>query len=101
MLKAFNRLRSKFYGIREWWMAKSPAEKWITISDLGRIMCESIGIRVFSDMKNYWYTASCGVCAFLYFGLEFYTVQYNLRRNEFVKAIENIYLVGAVVGVCF
>lgn len=81
-------------------MIRSPSEKWYTIRDFGQLLCELIGIRVFSDMENYWYTASCGVAAFIYFALDFYTIQYYLRRSDFVKVIECTYLVGAVVGVC-
>lgn len=97
--KAYKNLVLSIRGVRRSWMAKSPPEKWNTIHDFGQSLCELIGIRVFSDMKNDWYTASCGVCAFIYFALDFYTIQYYLRRNDFVKVIECTYLVGAVVGV--
>ena len=95
----FKALRSKLHSICEWWMEKNPAEKWIAISDFGRIMCESIGIHVFSDMKNNWYSASCGICAAIYFALNFYTIQFYLRRNEIVKIIECTYFIGIVIGV--
>lgn len=97
--QAFKRLLTKIRGIRQWWMSKSPRYKYETIHNVSRVVCASIGIRVFSDQRNYWYTASCGVCAVIYFALDFYTIQYYLRRNEFVKIIECTYLIGIVIAV--
>lgn len=99
MKTPFKWLLSKLWQIQEWWCSKDPKQKWDLLHDFGRVMCESIGIRIFSDMRNYWYSASCGVCAFLYYLLEFYTIQYYLRRNQFIEAIECISLVCAVFGV--
>lgn len=99
MLTPYKWLRSKLWRTQEWWHSKDPEQKWDTIHEFGRIICELIGIRVFSDMKNYWYSASCGVCAFVYFALEFYTIQYYLRRSDFVEATQCAYLICAVVGV--
>lgn len=99
MFQIFKRLRSKIHGIRQWWMAKSATEKYEKIRICSRLICELIGIRIFSDMKNYWYTVSCGVCAIIYFSLDFYTIQYYLYRREFVKIIECTYLFGIAIAV--
>lgn len=98
-LKAYKKLVLNIRGAQRSWKIKSPSKKWDTIHEFGQLLCELIGIRVFGDMENYWYTASCGVCAFIYFALDFYTIQYYLRRRDFVKVIECSYLVGVVVGV--
>lgn len=92
-------IRSKLNQMYDWWHAKNPKQKWDTIDDFNRVICESIGIRICTDMKNYWYTASGGVCAVTYFILNIYTVQYYLRRNEFDKIVECTYLIGFAVGV--
>ena len=88
-----------FHRLNEWWRAKNPREKWISIDIFGRRICESIGVRAYTDQKNYWYTASSGVAAGLYFALNIYTIQYYFHRNQFDKIVECTFLVGAVIGV--
>lgn len=97
--QAFKSLLTKIRGIRQWWLIKSPSEKFEAIRVISSMVCESIGIRIIRDQKIYWYTASCGVCAIIYFALDFYTIQYYLRQNEFVKIIECTYLFGIVIAV--
>lgn len=99
MFNPFKSLKMKFWLVLRWWRAKSPSEKWIDICGLCRLFCELIGIRNFSDMRNYWYTASAGVVFLAYLSLNFYTIQYYLLRREFVRVIECIYLFGPIVGV--
>lgn len=98
--KAFKTLRLKIRDIQALWRTKCPAEKWNAIRDVGRMISNLIGIRIFSNLDNYWYTASCGVCAIIYFSLNFYTIQYYMRRSEFIKIIECTYLFGIVIAVC-
>lgn len=99
MINPYQWFRTQLRKIHDWWHTKNPKQKWDTIHDFGRIICDSIGIRIFSDMKNDWYTASATVCAIIYFVLNFYTIQYYLHRNDFVKIIECTYLIGFAVGV--
>lgn len=92
-------LRATLHEIRNWWLNQRPAHKWMLISDFGRMICETIGIRNFSDMKNYWYTASGGVCLLIYTILDVYTIYYHWRRNEIIKIAECSYLIGYSIGV--
>lgn len=85
--------------IKEWWQAKNPHQKWHTIDEFGKLICESIGIRTYTDMKFYWYTASSGVTAAIYFALNIYTIQFYFYRHEYDRIIECTFLVGAVIGV--
>lgn len=57
-------------------------------------MSELIGIRVYTDMKNYWYTATSAVLITIHFILTAYTIQYYFRRNEFVRGIECTCFIG-------
>lgn len=100
MFSPFRAPRLKIQRIREMWQAKSPSEKWDSMYNSGRMMCDFIGIRVLSDMHVNWYSASCGISAALYVFMNIYTVQYYVRRNEFIKGMECTFLVGLVVGVC-
>lgn len=101
MFNPFRVVGIKFRYYWCWWRTKSPSEKWIAICGINRLFCELIGIRIFSDMKNYWYTFMSGVCFLVYLSLTFYTIQYYLFRREFVRVIECIYLIGPIVGVCY
>lgn len=99
MFATFKPLKWNINRIKGWWQAKSPRQKWIAMELFGRRICELIGIRTYTDMKNYWYTASSGVTAAIYFALNIYTIQYYFYRNEFDKIVECTFLVGAVIGV--
>ena len=96
---ALKKIQLKYQNAREKWMAKTPWQKWKFFYSLGKASSELIGIQVYSDMKNYWYTAIPGVCILMYFLLNFYTIQYYFHRMEFVRLIECIYLIGPIVGV--
>lgn len=99
MFAPFEQLRLKIGRIQDWWQVKSPHQKWIAMEVFGTRILGLIGIRTLTDMKNYWYTASSGVAAALYFALDIYTIQYYFHRDEFDKIVECTFLVGAVVGV--
>lgn len=86
--------------IHEWWSNKIPAEKWETIISIAKISGNLVGVRVFSDLRVYWYSASPGICIGIFYLLNLYTIQYYMRRGAFVRGMECTYLIGAVVGVC-
>lgn len=88
-----------FRRIHEWWSNKSPAEKWESIIGIAKTFGNLVGVRVFSDLRLYWYSASPGVCIGIFYLLNLYTIQYYLRRGSFVRGMECTYLIGAVVGV--
>lgn len=91
---------SLFRRVHKWWTTKSPSEKWDSIIGIAKISGDLDGIRVFTDAKVYWYTATPGVCIGVFYLLNLYTIQYYMRRGEFVRGMECMYLIGAVVGVC-
>lgn len=99
MSNPFQTLRSKIQRTQEWWQIKSPAEKWDFIYKIGKVLSHSVGIRVYSDMKVYWYSLSCGLMITIFFTLDLYTIQYYIRRNAFVRGMECTYVLGVVVGV--
>lgn len=99
MLQLFRKLKLKYQRIRIQWQVKSPAEKWDCIINLGKIFGDWIGVRMFGDMKIVWYSALPGICGVIFFLLVLYTLQYDLRRGAFVKAMECTYVVGIVVEV--
>lgn len=94
MLNTFGILQSKYRNIRKKWQEKTPKRKWDFIFNIGRVMSELIGLRIFSDMKIYWYTASSAVLLTLNYFVTAYTIQYYFRRSEFVRGIECTCFVG-------
>lgn len=99
MFNPFTKLNGKLRWFSQRWQVKNPKEKWFAISKFARIIHELVGVRLFSDRKNYWYTATPGICGAMYFLLNTYTIQYYLFRKEYVQLIECTYLVGPVVAV--
>lgn len=93
-------LKSKFHRIRDWWKDKTPAQKWDTIMKIGIVPGHLIGVHLFCDLINTWYSASCGLMIAMFFVLNSYTIQYYLRRGAVVRGMECTYLLGVVVGVC-
>lgn len=93
-------LKSKFNRILNWWKHKTPAQKWDSILLLGIIPGHLIGVHLFCDLLINWYSASCALMIAMFFTLNFYTIQYYMRRGAFVRGMESTYLVGVVVGVC-
>lgn len=81
LLKNFQTNRAK-------WQRKTPKEKFDDLYRLGDKMCRLVGIRIFSDMKVYWYTASDGIMYAIYFLLVIYTIDYYTKRGEFLRGLE-------------
>lgn len=101
MLNPFGSFQSRYKDFKEKWHNKTPKEKWQSVYNFSKMTCEIIGIRVLSDIKNYWYTISCGLDGILYFVLVTYTVQYYFRRGEYIRSMECTCLIGIVVLVSF
>lgn len=93
-------LKSKFDRILDWWKDKTPIQKWNSIMQIGIAPGHLIGVHLFCDLLINWYSASCGLMIAMFFTLNFYTIQFYLRRSEIVRGMECTYLVGVVVGVC-
>lgn len=99
MFYPLKELRLKYQSVQENWSAKTPTEKWHAIHDIADMISRLVGIHAYSDLKVYWYSASCGILGMIYILLNIYTVQYYLRRGEFVRGMQCTYLVGMSVAV--
>lgn len=94
----FEKLLEKLH-LKQKWRLKTPRQKWYFIYDLTNEMCESIGIRLLSDMKNYWYSYSSGFVIAVYLVTVIYTVGYHIRNNKVVKIFECTNAIGLVIVV--
>lgn len=101
MLNPYKSIQNMHEKILIKWRNKSPHQKWKTVYNFARTTCESIGIRVLSDIKNNWYTASCGLDGLLYFALVIYTVQYYFKLGNYVRSMECTCIIGIPVLVSF
>lgn len=101
MLSLFTSARRTYENVKDKWQTKTPKQKWQHIYNSANVVCEVIGIRILSDMKNYWYSASCGLVGGLYFSLLIYTAQYYFKRKEFTRVLECTCLIGMAVPVSF
>lgn len=99
--RALKKLQLKYQNIREKWKAKTSWQKWDFIYSLGKFFLELLGIKVFSDMKNYWRTAIPGIGGLIYLVLAIYTVQYQMRQHNFTRAMACSYTFGLFILVSF
>lgn len=95
----FKTLRLKIRNVQEKWQAKTPKQKFDFIHDMGQSTSEVIGIHTFGDLKNNWYSSFCGICGFIYFGLNIYTIQYYCRRSQYARGVQCTYLIGMIIVV--
>lgn len=99
--RALKKVQLKYQNVREKWMSKTPWQKWNFIYNAGKTFSELIGIKVYSDMKFYWLTASGGILGLVYLSLTIYTVQYYLRQHNFTRAMACSYTFGIFILVSF
>lgn len=92
-------LKNLVQKLVEKWRIKTPKQKWQFIYNIGDFMCDLVGIRVFKDLKNYWYTASCGLGASVYFITVTYTMIYYFKQNAFLRGVQCLCLFGHAVTV--
>lgn len=76
---------------------KTPKKKWEIILNVGSKMFSLFGIRVFTDMKNKWYSYIGVLMIFDYIFLISYTLWYNFKKSEYLKGFECTYTAGTVV----
>lgn len=94
MLNTFGLLQSTCQNVRKKWQVKTPKQRWEFLINFGRVLCEMIGVRIYSDMKIFWYTGTSAVLITIHFTLTVYTVQYYFRRREFVRGMECTCFIG-------
>lgn len=95
LFDVLKKLRTKYRNLKEKWTnAKTPRQKWQCIYSTGNFFAELLGVQVYSDMKNYWWTATGGILGLLYIFITIYTVQFYLRQNNFTRALACSYPFG-------
>lgn len=78
---------------------KAAKQKWKIIYETGVIASKLTGICAFIGEENQWHSAVGGIFTVTCYILIFYTIQDNLRRNEFIKTIANCCCLGIIVVV--
>lgn len=101
MLQYLKKIRKLKQHLIEKWLAKTPKQKWQFTYYCANQVCLITGVQVLSDMKNYWYTTSCGVMASIYFLTSIYTIQYYVfvKREDYFRAVECTCLIGHAITV--
>lgn len=80
---------------------KTPKQKWQTVHSVGTKLCETIGIKVFTDMKNDWYSYCGATIALAYMSLIFYTIWFYFTQGRFLRGTECTYTAGIVTLVWY
>lgn len=81
------------------WHIKTPKRKWKFIYNGADMLCELIGVRVYSDMENYWFTYSAGAVFIFHSMLMAYTIQYYAKQSQILKGMECTCSIGIAITV--
>lgn len=94
------KLVKQFRKFQYEWNLRSPKQKWQVVFNFGAKISEILGIRVYTDAKNDWYSYFGSVMAIAYAILVSYTIWFHSTRGDFLKGIECTYTAGIVTTVC-
>lgn len=81
------------------WHKTAPKQKWLVIYGIGAKCSDLIGVSVYGDMQNYWYSYFPGVMGSIYFLTVFYTLWYYFVRGEFARGMQSTCPLGMVCSV--
>lgn len=99
MLESFNLLRT-FREVEERWQMKTAKERWISIYNFGGKMTETlVGVRIFSDMKVYWFSYSGGTLMMIHFASMFNTLWVSHKRNDLLTGLQCTGTLGMCISV--
>lgn len=73
---------------QEAWYKKTPKQKWQTVYNGVDNLYRLIGVRFFSDMKNYWYSYTSVLLMMIYVLLMIYTYHFYSKRGNYIKGLE-------------
>lgn len=78
---------------------KTPKQKWLVIYWIGAKFSELIGVTVYGDMQNYWYSYFPGIMGLIYFLTVFHTTWRYFLKGEFSKGMQSTCPLGIVCSV--
>lgn len=78
---------------------KTPKQKWIVMYSIGAKFSDLIGVTVYGDMQNYWYSYFPGIMGLIYFLTVFYTLWNYFLKGEFSKGMQSTCSIGIVCSV--
>lgn len=96
IVRLFNKRWMRF---KEKWQMKTPKQKWLFIYAFGARASDLIGITVYGNMQNYWFSYFPGLMGIFYFSTVFYTLWYYITIGEIARGMQSTSMVGIVVTV--
>lgn len=102
MLGSINPLNT-FRRVQKHWRKKTPKERWILIYNFGGKMTETlVGVRIFSDMRVYWFSYSAGTLMMIHFASMINTLWVAHKRNDILSGLQCTGTLGMCISVsCF
>lgn len=85
--------------IREWWHSKSTKQKWQTIYDFGGMLAEFLGMKIYGDMKDFWYNYNIFTLAVYYAVSVLYTLWYFINEGDPMRGLQCTCTIGVLVTV--
>lgn len=95
---AFN-IRERFRSFKRDWLLKTPKEKWQFLYNIPKIMFETVGVRVFSDLKLNLYSQLGNLLVAYYGSLSIYTLYYYYDKNQLVHGLRCLCGYGIFISV--
>lgn len=89
-------------NVKQWieeFHSKTPKQKWEMVFNIDSLICGLVGLRVFRDMQNKWYSYFGAAMSFGYTFLVIYTLWFYFHRGEYLKGMECTYTAGTVTVV--
>lgn len=94
------RLFKLMKSIKREWYLRTPRQKWMLIYWIGAKASESIGVTVYGDMNNHWYSYFPGFVGFLYQSMVLYTLVHNFVEGDYAKGLQCTCWLGVTISVC-
>lgn len=94
-----NILKNLVKRFTESWRVKTPKQKWEIVYYIGGILCETIGVTVFTTLKNDWYAYLSELNSSLYLSTSLYTLWYYCEKREYFRGIQGLCSAGIVFAV--
>lgn len=89
----------RWRALKNDWRMKTPKQKWLLVYNVGAKMSDLIGVTVYGDMKNYWYSYVPGIMGIIYFLTVFYTSWIYYVKGEIFKGMQPTCYFGIVISV--
>lgn len=85
--------------LQKQWNIRTTKERWNLIYMIGKLSSDSIGVTVYGDMKNYWYSYFPAFVGIFQTSMIVYTISFYCSKGDYKRAMECTCPAGVLVAV--